>query len=97
MLPGTTTSSKRALTAAVLLAIALSGCEPTSTQPASDPAERAFTATSCDENNTAFDVEPDTAEARAAATDWCVRMAAAIDNAPWPSGLTPAPLPIGEG
>lgn len=84
------------LLAAVVLGVALGA--PSTTPPAEvdqqqPPPARAFTAASCDENDVAFDVEPDTAEARRDAQDWCTKSGEVIDNAPWPSGFTPAPLP----
>ena len=83
------------LIAAVVLGVALGA--PSTTPPAEvdqqPPPARAFTAASCDENDVAFDVEPDTAEARRDAQDWCTKSGEVIDNAPWPSGFTPAPIP----
>lgn len=55
--------------------------------------ERAWTAASCDQNDAAFDVEPNTAEAWRQAQEWCTRSGAAIDNLPWPSGFKPVPVP----
>lgn len=37
----------------------------------------------------ATDVQPDTAQARAAADRWCLRMDLALHRVDWPAGLTP--------
>jgi hypothetical protein len=79
----------------VLLAAAQhSDDEPAADVPQSGTHESAFTSASCDENNAAFNVEPDTTEAWADAAAWCTSSGEWLDNAPWPSGLRPVPLPI---
>ncbi|EME63100.1 hypothetical protein, partial [Amycolatopsis decaplanina] len=55
-----------------------------------------FTA-SCDADGRAFDVEPDTAAARAEARRRCARTHDMVRDAPWPSGWKPVPLPDGVG
>jgi len=83
--------------AAVLLAsVAASPDAAVGTDPApSDTREEpAYTSASCDQNDAAFDVQPDTPEAWADAAAWCTRSGEWLDNADWPSGFSPAPLPV---
>jgi hypothetical protein len=47
----------------------------------------------CDMNNHAINVDPNTRKARAAVEAACQNTGTAIDNAPWPSGWKPIPLP----
>lgn len=47
----------------------------------------------CDMNNHAVNVKPNTKQARDAAEKGCQNTGAAIDNAPWPSGVSVIPLP----
>lgn len=54
--------------------------------------DRAFSEASCDTNDNAFNVLPDTPAAYDAAQAWCESSGRWIDNAPWPSGLKPVPL-----
>lgn len=85
--------------AALILAVVLLGSmEPsdTASETITDSTVdgRTFHAASCDMNDRAVLVEPDTDAARAAAQAWCDRTGEWIDNAPWPSGVHSAPLPI---
>lgn len=48
---------------------------------------------SCAVDGTLTAVDPDTEQARAAAAQACADTNAAIDHAPWPSGLHQVPLP----
>lgn len=84
------------LAATVLLAsVVASPDAAVGTDPApTDPHVPAYTSVSCDQNDQAFDVQPDTPEAWADATEWCVRSGEWLDNAPWPSGIKPGPLPV---
>lgn len=47
---------------------------------------------SCDQNNHAYDVKPATKKAKTAAEKMCQNTGKAIDEAPWPSGLSPVPM-----
>ena len=81
-----------ALTATV--AVLMTACEPTSTDDTDhidSPAEvtsRVEFIASCDETGFAYNIEPDTQEARDAAQRHCRKTDDAIDNLPWPEGWT---------
>lgn len=47
----------------------------------------------CDMRNHAFDVKPNTKKNRDDAEQSCQRTGKAIDEAPWPSGVSVVPLP----
>lgn len=51
---------------------------------------------SCDGDGRAFDVDPDTPAARAEAQRRCTRVHDMVNNAPWPNGYKPVPLPGGN-
>jgi len=87
--------------AGVLAAAPATSCQPpppggTGSPPATGSSDVEFTA-SCDGNGNAFDVEPDTASARAEAQRRCIRTHDMVATAPWPSGWKPVPLPEGSG
>ncbi|HWO61420.1 MAG TPA: hypothetical protein VNO31_15430 [Umezawaea sp.] len=84
------------LAATVLLAsVVASPDTAVGTDPVpADTRERAYTSASCDQNDQAFDVQPDTPEAWADASAWCADSGEWLDNAPWPSGFTPGPLVV---
>lgn len=89
----------RRMSAALVLAAAVlvTACEPV-TRDGTDPAtvdgpsqataEVEFTAL-CDETGFAYNIEPNTPEARGAAREWCESTDAALENLPWPSGFRP--------
>jgi hypothetical protein len=91
------------LSALVLVLLVVNVTDPAPTQhiaPSSptvstdpDVPVRAWTAVSCDENDRAFAVEPDTDAARREAQDWCTRSGKAIEELPWPEGFKPTTLP----
>lgn len=74
------------------------GSTPTTSTPAKATAKHQdddlveFEA-SCDQRNHAFNVKPNTRQARAAAEKMCQNTGKAIDGAPWPGGYSPVPLP----
>lgn len=90
----TTTATVGLLVVVLLAAGHRNNEQPTADVPAVGTHESAFTAASCDESNTPFDVQPDTAEAWADAQAWCTSSGEWLDNAPWPSGFRPVPLPV---
>lgn len=85
-----TTVIRRVAVAALAVAL-LASCKPLPEQD-TEPRPVVEFSTVCDENDVAFNVEPNTPEARAAAQEWCTKSGAAIDNMPWPSGFRPVPL-----
>ncbi|GAA3638161.1 hypothetical protein GCM10022267_25820 [Lentzea roselyniae] len=87
----TNASTIRRAAVATLAAVLLAGCEPLP-EDGTEPGPVVEFSASCDENDVAFNVEPNTPEAIEAAQEWCTKSGEAIRNAPWPSGLRPVPL-----
>ncbi|ANZ35307.1 hypothetical protein BBK82_03630 [Lentzea guizhouensis] len=81
----------------IVVAVVLAANDsPDETAPTvTDQSRWLFTEASCDENDTAFNVKPDTPEAWSSAQDWCIRSGEAINNLPWPSGFKPTTIPEG--
>ncbi|MFE5566007.1 hypothetical protein ACFQ68_13555 [Amycolatopsis japonica] len=81
--------------AAVLAVAPATSCQPpaggTGPRPATGSPDVEYTA-SCDGDGNAFDVEPNTAAARAEAQRRCARTHDMVRDAPWPSGWKPVPL-----